>query len=255
MTSNHRRMLQGLLSLAVVLSAAAVRAQNLEAPGAAPAAGGPLPLFRPVGVRRRRPVHPVGREPVRLQLGQRPRRQQRARHHVQPVLGGFARRRPEYPTSGRVSPSTCSSSSGSAPVSRSLFAPNSPPRQHHLAAPTPSRSRRASGMADGRSLAGRLAPGRRHLHLQRLEQQTYLGLTIDSLAVPSSYRHTSPSPSRPTLELGLSGKPVLNLDRRRVVRPGDRDLEASGARLRSAERGGPGDASGSGRRVIRPRAA
>ena len=44
MTSNHRRMLQGLLGLAVVLSAAGVRAQDLETPGAkasAPAAAAP----------------------------------------------------------------------------------------------------------------------------------------------------------------------------------------------------------------------
>ena len=47
MTSNHRRMLQGLLGLAVVLSAAGVRAQDLETPGskssapAAPAPTGP----------------------------------------------------------------------------------------------------------------------------------------------------------------------------------------------------------------------
>jgi len=43
MTSNHRRMAQGLLSLAVVLSAAGVRAQNLEAPGAAPSAPAAAP--------------------------------------------------------------------------------------------------------------------------------------------------------------------------------------------------------------------
>lgn len=45
MTSNHRRMLQGLLGLAVVLSAAGVRAQDLETPGSkassAPAAAAP----------------------------------------------------------------------------------------------------------------------------------------------------------------------------------------------------------------------
>ncbi len=49
MTSNHRRMAQGLLTLAVVLSAAAVRAQNLEAPGAAPAPAAPSPSSGPSG--------------------------------------------------------------------------------------------------------------------------------------------------------------------------------------------------------------
>jgi hypothetical protein len=44
MTSNHRRMLQGLLASAVVVSAGGVRAQDLETPGAkasAPAAAAP----------------------------------------------------------------------------------------------------------------------------------------------------------------------------------------------------------------------
>src|SRR5215467_390969 len=44
MTSNHRRMLQALLVLAVVVSAAGVRAQDLETPGtksSAPAAAAP----------------------------------------------------------------------------------------------------------------------------------------------------------------------------------------------------------------------
>lgn len=49
MTSNHRRMAQGLLSLAVVLSAAGVRAQNLEAPGAAPAPTAPSSSSGPSG--------------------------------------------------------------------------------------------------------------------------------------------------------------------------------------------------------------
>jgi hypothetical protein len=49
MTSNHRRMLQGLLSVAVVLSAAAVRAQNLEAPGAAASAPAAPPSSGPSG--------------------------------------------------------------------------------------------------------------------------------------------------------------------------------------------------------------
>jgi hypothetical protein len=49
MTSNHRRMLQGLLSMAVVLSAAGVRAQNLEAPGAPAAPAAPASTSEPSG--------------------------------------------------------------------------------------------------------------------------------------------------------------------------------------------------------------
>jgi hypothetical protein len=49
MTSTHRRMLQGLLSLAVVAAAAGVRAQNLEAPGAPAAAAAPATATGPSG--------------------------------------------------------------------------------------------------------------------------------------------------------------------------------------------------------------
>ena len=93
MTSNHKRMLQGLLSLGVVLSAAEARAQKLETPGSPAAAAAPRPL-RPGRLRRRRPARPLGRAPVRLQLGARVARQRdRQRQHLQPARESLRRRR------------------------------------------------------------------------------------------------------------------------------------------------------------------